>query len=785
MQQPAPSGGNPSGVVVRRRGWKRKKQRHITWSQQLKINRERNIRMGLIKRKPDMPAEGTPFSTSERQKIDAIGMHRGRPIEIRKPADTESEGMGRNPSAFWGLNLCTKDEKTLDILGDNETVEILRAVGNDEHMMREQHKEEVKMLGPTQRLCYKRAVDTNHTLFITGGAGTGKSFLLRCIIRGLQLAGRSTAVLAPTGVAAHHIEGATVHSFFRLAPIWYDRPLPSVIQHFKKKREKLWKFQLAETIVIDEISMVTAKMLIWLDRVLQIARNNPVPFGGVQIIVCGDFFQLPPVSIERKGSSDEKDARARPQFCFETDVWRAVFTQDRCVDLKESFRQKDPKFIQLLNNARRGALTANDLDILSDVYKRTRLRLVDDAKRSWRPRDDGLNVLEMSRFRVRLFSTCAQVEGHNEAMKKRLQKASQAQMHTYRTSFVLQPWTEKQLLRMQTQRSWFETNKYRLGKEQRAFFREHLQEYEVPREQALDKLEGEIPVPEVLEFCVGMRVMLMKNWQTGVGLVHGRTGWIVGFGISGPKVVFDDPKLDWTTITEEQFMEKAIEVPPLEWSAISVDGRVSACQVPLSLAFAMTIHKSQGLSMQRADLDLASLFEAGQGYVAMSRLTSLEGFGLLDLKPKNIFPDPKVLQFYNNSFIPTGAPVPLCKPKSTIPAVPPPLPPPLRIADSASAAIQVISGADDDDADADAIQEKEWEPQPASVLAASEDGTVVGALPADLAAPTRARRGDERFASDAERRQTEELLLQRFGEDFVALLNFRQASSQIHKCQPT
>lgn len=138
--------------------------------------------------------------------------------------------------------------------------------------------------------------------------------------------------------------------------------------------------------------------------------------------------------------------------------------------------------------------------------------------------------------------------------------------------------------------------------------------------------------------------MLLKNWKTAEGLVHGRCGWVTSFGDLGPIVLFDGSQ------TFSSSSVAGVEVPPQPWTAICETGRLVVSQVPLGLAWAMTIHKSQGMSIASADMDLGHLFESGQGYVGLSRMTSLEGLGLLDADPEKIYANPRVLAFYAENF---------------------------------------------------------------------------------------------------------------------------------------
>ena len=874
------SGGTKRGGGAGRR---RQTERHLTASQQSQVNLENNLRRGLVERKLPEHVEGTPWNAEEQYRLEVkLATTLGPrdvpvgPIEVQVPKHAKRGGGFRQVlvlpltaeevAAEELARANAQDPILQELLQNDELLELFRAMGAQRDLDETQLTELLKTLekAPSQKVAYHRAVECHENLFLTGGAGKGKTHLLRCIISGLRASGRQVAVLAPTGVAAHHIQGATIHSFMKLAPVWYTRPLSSVMHHFKKKPEKLLRFQNFPTIVVDEVSMVPAKMFTWLDHILKLANRNTKPFGGIQMIVCGDFFQLPPVAsmnvcvkptttttttesatgtaaaavdelaektveakrlVARTIKSAEQDAfdekaktlrgypvtwqvhsnriafarkqledgelqqvdaaavaeqlvkmqRERPAFCFETPIWQTTFGPDHCIELQESFRQVDPVFIALLNHARAGSLTDADIDLLHMRHQNTLKRMdAESRQQRWRRMSAAINFQELNRFRVRLFSTCAQVDGHNADMHKRLQRHDNP-IHTYHTTYVLRPWTDKQIKRIEDQKVWFANNRTKLRNDQRLFYAEFLAEYELSREDALEKLDDEVNVDDKVEFCVGARVMLMKNWQTGKGLVHGRTGWIVGFGRDGPLVVFDEKDVDWSTADAvDRYLASAVEVPPIEWSTICNEGRVVAAQIPLGYAWAITIHKAQGLSMPRADMDLAYLFEAGQGYVALSRLTTLQELGLLNLEPKGIYADPRVLKFYDHCFPPDRP-----TPHPSFLKIQPLKLPPLsfnRCTTTTTTTTTTLSIRVEQPPD-----EKDHIATPIHVSTPKTPATPIPepapALPLPPHPPTTSVRFGFGFANGAERERTDRLLAERFGDDFVTFIKLHMAGA--------
>jgi hypothetical protein len=754
---------------------------------------------------------------------------------------------------------------------DGEMASLLLALGHQRQVNEEALEVKLGTLAPTQVTAYRRAVDDHATLFLTGGAGTGKTYLLRCIIDGLRLSGRTVAVLAPTGVAAHHIGGATLHSFLKLAPQWYNRSIHAVLQHLKKHPDKMMRYRVVNTIVVDEVSMVSDKNLDWFDLILKQARDSTEAFGGVQFIVCGDFYQLPPVApappmpasgahtaaaapsvsalsraaaaaasaasgsaaihpddllsirtdaairavlageerrraqlregvtrgypmtwVERtrldelaasaaaaiaakkRAQSTRRPYGAHPQalpnsrprgsdgpvmtsvaaggrnddptggvafvreeapFAFRSAVWRAVFTPDRCVQLTECFRQRDPTFIGLLNRARIGQFSSEDLATLSDRHARTAARRHAESRDARWNRGASNNVpggatgggggaggglMEgevgresgyMDAFRVCLYSRRDQVEKENDDSVTRLSRRATRGAREYHLTQVLEPWDDRQVAKIEEQRTWFMKNKHHLKPDKRVIYAELLADYLVELQESEDKLRHQLTqlrLSDKIEMRIGTRVMLTKNWQTQQGLVHGRTGFVVGFGESGPRVLFDDAGVNWGDAENLQAnLSKAIEIPPLEWSERCKEGRLTVTQIPLSLSWAITIHKSQGLSMAAADIDLGHCFEAGQAYVALSRVTTLEQLGIINFKPENVFASIAVRHFYSTAFpadTPVIAPHLACvaqhiaRPPPPPPLPPPPLPPTHPGRSSVSRSLSVARSISSDDA---------------------------------------------------------------------------------------
>ncbi|KAM6199254.1 ATP-dependent DNA helicase PIF1 [Sarcoramphus papa] len=395
------------------------------------------------------------------------------------------------------------------------------------------------------------AVRSGKSIFFTGCAGTGKSFLLKKIVGSLPP--KSTYATASTGVAACHIGGTTLHAFAGIGS--GEAPLDQCIQ--LAERPGVRQHWLAcQHLIIDEISMVDGKFFDRLEAVARAVRKRDEPFGGIQLIICGDFLQLPPVC----------KANEETKFCFQAKSWRKCIHIN--MELTEVRRQTDKTFVSLLSAVRLGRCT-------EEV---TRLLMQTAANRSER---DGI-------LATRLCTHKDDVEITNE---RRLQQLS-GEVHTFEA---------------------------------------------LDSDPMLVKLiDAQCPVGGRVELKLGAQVMLAKNLDLSQGLVNGARGIVVGFESEQkglPKVRF------LCGVTQVIRMEKWVFKGP---SGV----HLSRQQLPLKLAWAISIHKSQGMSLDCVEISLSRVFESGQAYVALSRARSLAGLRVLDFDPKVVRADPSVLQFY-------------------------------------------------------------------------------------------------------------------------------------------
>lgn len=394
---------------------------------------------------------------------------------------------------------------------------------------------------------------TNRSLFITGKAGTGKTTMLRNIVSRKY---KKTIVVAPTGVAAINAEGVTIHSFFQL-PIRPLLPTPEgrkwllSEQQVRSSRREL--FRELELLIIDEISMVRADVLDAIDAVLRYYRRKPdVPFGGVQVVMFGDLYQLPPVVTDDEWTLMKEFYRSLYFF----DSLAVAEIQPAVVELDTIFRQSDMKFINLLNELRNNNVSVKSYQMLQDRYQPDFQLKADDDRillTTHNAKADDVNARELAKLRSKSTRFTAVVE--KEFPEK-----------SYPTDFEL-------------------------------------------------------------ELKEGAKVMFVLNdKQTPRRYYNGMIGRVVE--IDDGKVYVDcDNYPDTIEVTCETWENKSYK---LNKSTNEIEETLlgTFAQMPLRLAWAITIHKSQGLTFDKVVIDSAAAFASGQVYVAFSRCRSLEGIVL-------------------------------------------------------------------------------------------------------------------------------------------------------------
>lgn len=423
---------------------------------------------------------------------------------------------------------------------------------------------------------------TRQSVFMTGKAGTGKSTFLRHIVENTK---KRTVVLAPTGIAAVNAGGVTLHSFFHLPfkPLLPDDPelqIRNLRQRLKHTAEQQKLIRELELIVIDEVSMVRADIIDFIDKVLRLYSGRfREPFGGKQLLLVGDIFQLEPVV-----TSDMRDIfrDLYPNlYFFSAKVFRDFALVP--IELRKVYRQSDSLFIGMLDRMRLGAVSADDIAMLNS-------RVDPEASSPERQKE----------FTMTLAPKRDTVDAINTSRLGRLKR----KLHTFHG-------------------------------------------------EIRDKFpENSLPVPLVLELKVGAQVVFVRN-DPEKRWVNGTIGKIHSISENSLEVELENGQIH--TITREVWENVSYRYDK-ETKKIDEEVLGTFTQYPLRLAWALTIHKSQGLTFPRVIIDLeGGAFAAGQAYVALSRCQSLEGLTLrTKVNPYDFFVNPAIRSFsgfFNNPAI--------------------------------------------------------------------------------------------------------------------------------------
>lgn len=432
------------------------------------------------------------------------------------------------------------------------------------------------------------------SVFITGSGGTGKSHLLNALREELYAMRRNVHVTASTGVAALEVRGVTLHSWAGIG--LGNGDAAQLLQGIRRNPKAAKRWRTVDTLFIDEISMVDPELFEKLDYIARTLRRDQRPFGSIQVILFGDFFQLPPVQTQRNPQANGYE------FCFETPAWEEL--DPVVVELGDVFRQSDASFVSILERVRRGEI---DEEVAACLQSRVGAQL---------DTSDGIEA-------TRLYSVNRDVNALNA---QRLQQLEPETHHQYEARIDISGGTPQ---RRATQRT-----------------------------QVLKHCSAE----ERLELREGAQVMLLHNLDQERGLVNGSRGVVIGFSDTEPDMWYEATRVHSKNTAEVDLEEHGLPIvrfangliEPIarhRWTTKNEEEGMSTtlAQVPLKLAWAYTVHKSQGQTLDRVELDLSTVFSHGQSYVALSRVRSLEGLSISALSLERIRAHPKVVRFYKEA----------------------------------------------------------------------------------------------------------------------------------------
>ncbi|MBP9765869.1 MAG: AAA family ATPase [Candidatus Pacebacteria bacterium] len=387
-----------------------------------------------------------------------------------------------------------------------------------------------------------------HSIFLTGAAGTGKTFVLNKYIEYLKTHSITPIITASTGIAATHIAGQTIHSWSGIGIL--DKIDKFTLDRLEQNEKLYKKYENIKVLIIDEISMLHASKLDMINTLFKTFRKNSKAFAGIQIIFCGDFFQLPPVVKNYQNKNLESlEKENEKEFAYNSNAWKEL--NPVICYLSKNYRQEDEKLLKILNNIR---FETDQEEVLRDLEEKTK---------EYKEEKDIL----------RLYTHNIDVDSIN---KDQYQNLTEKNEHIYEMSSH--------------------------GKK-----------------NIIENLKNTCLAQESIKLKIGTKVIFVKNDQNK-NYQNGTLGIVIDFDNNDMPIV-------------ETFNKNKILVKEESWQYTDDNGKVlgEISQIPLRYAWAITIHKSQGMTLDAAEIDLGRAFGSGMGYVALSRVKEFKNINLISV----------------------------------------------------------------------------------------------------------------------------------------------------------
>lgn len=534
----------------------------------------------MIRSKPAIEQKKTVASVNNTTKIDPVKA----PITYAQQYNTQQQYVNGIPPAAKYMPVSPNNDKNIVVpppylnpnnisnsgsaVGANSSDSIISAyMGGATEIIR---RMDLSDLADEQKQVMKSAFIDKRNLFVTGAAGTGKSYLIKRLCDIAKECGIKVDVTSTTGSSALNIDGLTIHSW---SGIGICGDLDSALKRIQNLKTAPNNIKSCNILIIDEISMAAAHIIDMLDGIFRKIRKCDQPFGGIQIIVCGDFYQLMPVKSDK--------------FAFESLSWKHVFT---CVhELIDIFRQEDKEFCTALNEIRTG--------YVSDKTKRMFESCI--GKKF----NDGIEPTV-------LFPTNDDVTNYNLEQLYKL------------------PYAQSGLFEFKSTDEIMDNKKRGKG----------INYTQKDKDDYLQRLNKECMAEQSLELCIGAQVMLIKNLDVKGGLVNGSRGVVIGFNVEQAPVIRFINGI-------ELVMQHTV------WNLkINEFTNIRRTQYPLKLAFAISLHKSQGMTLDRIVVNLGDRVFAGSSmmYVGLSRVRDIKGLSIIDIDWNKLHVDRRVREFYEN-----------------------------------------------------------------------------------------------------------------------------------------